>query len=64
MLKISYIQNDGSKRFGGIPQEHVDLIEKYTKDLAYIDENLVENVKSEIAHLDKIINERIKEQNQ
>jgi hypothetical protein len=63
LLKITYLVADGSGRWGGMPQEHLDEIRKLQSSLHnYLPEDLEKDVQKRVALLNEQINLRNKKQ--
>jgi hypothetical protein len=62
VIKMSYVVADGSGRFGGIPQEHLNKIKEYENKLKpMLDSNLDNEINADIKEINNQIDTRIEE---
>ena len=62
LLKITYLAANGSSRWGGIPKEHLEEIQKIHKSLGdYIPNDVEQDIKNKLSVIDAKIESRNKE---
>ena len=60
-IKIAHVLADGTGRYGGVPQEHLDQIKKYQNSLKeYLSSDFDDEIKNTIQEINDAINSRIK----
>ena len=64
IIKVAYILADGSGRWGGPSEEHLNKVKKYEKQIGkYLSDDLHKKIQEDINEVNKIINSRITQKN-
>lgn len=60
VVKMSHILADGAGRFGGFPDEHLNKIKEYQKEIGEsLDRNIDEIIRNDIKEVNRLLRDRI-----